>query len=138
MATTPQIGSIGTRCNLLIKQGDTFRRPLQLLNPVPEGAPAGTEPTPIDLTGCQLRSQIRRKALDAAIVVTIDIAVTNAATGTARMLITPAQTASIVVGESIKDTESQFTWDLELVDSSGDVRTLLYGDCVIFREVTRA
>lgn len=129
MATTPVIGHYGAPMDLRIKQGSTFSATVNLQNP---------DTTPVDLTGSQLRAQIRKKALDAAVVATFVITVTDAPGGVFDMLLSDEVTAQIVTGESLQSTDSKFVWDMEMEDTLGRVIPLFYGNVVVFREVTRS
>lgn len=127
----PKIGSIGAEMDLLIKQGGTF-------GPVTVTA-RNPDNTPMDLTGCTVRGQIRKKALDTAVVATFvcTIAadqVTNR--GKFEFGLTDEVTAAIAADE--QPAKSLFVWDMELEDSAGRVIPLYYGQVEVFREVTRA
>lgn len=125
----PEIGNIGAKVDLLIRQGGTFVVSLILQN---------QDGSPVDLAGATLVSQIRRRALDPdPVVETFNITITNAAAGMANLLLTDDETAALVAGEKRTDPISQYVWDLELIDTLGATMPLLYGDVTVFREVTR-
>lgn len=128
MAAVPSIGSYGAQLDLKIKQGSTFAPSLGLKNP---------DGTPVDLTNCMLRGQIRKKALDVSIVVALTFEILDAAAGSARMSLTDEQTAAITAGETTTTGASKYVYDVEMEDSQGAVRPLLYGAVTVFREVTR-
>lgn len=129
MATT--LGSKGAELNLLIRQGATFGPNVcTLTNP---------DTSPVNLTGCTFRAQIRKTASDplssgAAATFTI----TNAALGEFYWEFTDEVT-TVLVADSVSETApaSIYTWDMELEDASGRVIPLLYGTVNVFREVTK-
>ena len=133
--TTPTIGYYGERLDLRVRQGATFG-PIQatMRNPVVPPAELGT---PVDLTGCTIRGQIRRKALDVAIVASFAVTITNAVNGQYEFGLSSTTTTGITAGETLDSTQSKYVWDLELVDSSGRITPLYYGVVNVLREVTR-
>ena len=124
------LGYIGEKLDLLIRQGAT-------LGPF-QGAMTNPDGTPVDLSGCVLRAQIRKKALDPAVVTPVTVTITDPLSGQYVFGLSAELTAAIVAGESIKDPTSKYVWDMEMVDASGQVLPLYYGDVSVFREVTRA
>lgn len=129
MATTPVLGKIGTQVDLLIKQGSTFGPMVATLtNP---------DLTPVNLTACIIRGQIRKKALDATIVASFVVAITNETGGVFEFGLTDEVTAIITADEIMQKPGSKYVWDMELEDSLGRVIPLYYGDVTVFREVTR-
>jgi hypothetical protein len=129
MSDVPVLGYAGDRVDLLIRQGATFGpHELTLTNP---------DDTVIDLTGCTLRAQVRRKALDAAILITLTCTITDATGGVCTIGLTDEQTAALAAGEDPGQVESRARWDLELEDAAGRVTPVFYGNVVIHREVTR-
>jgi hypothetical protein len=125
----PTLGYIGERLDLLVKQGSTLGPfPVELKDSV--GAA-------IDLTGCNIRGHIRRKALDTALVKSFNVVITDAAAGKFSFSLSDEETATIPAGEELKDRDSIYVWDMELEDSAGSVRPLYYGELKVFREVTR-
>jgi len=124
------LGNIGEKLDLLIKQGSTFGPfTAQLLNP---------DLTPVNLTGCQFRAQIRKTGLSPTIVATIPFTIITPLSGIYQFGLASDVAETIPAGETIKDPVSKYTWDAELVDSLGRVLPIYYGDCKVFREVTRA
>lgn len=128
MATTPSIGTYGENLDLRVKQGSTFGATVIVTNP---------DGTVMDLTACTVRGQIRRKALDTALIVAFTCAVTDAEAGTFTFGLTDEQTADIDAGETTAKPDSNYVYDIEVEDSVGGVTPLLYGKVVVFREVTR-
>lgn len=129
MATIPTIGDYGVRLDLDIKQGSTF-------GPF-TGMVSNPDQTPMDLTSCLVRGQIRKKALDADVVQAFTCIITDAAAGKFSFELSDTETAAIVAGESTAQAASKYVYDMELVDSTGRVIPLMYGNVTMFREVTR-
>jgi hypothetical protein len=124
------LGYIGEKLDLLVKQGSTlgpFR--VTLLN---------VDQTPVNLTDCTVRGHVRKKALSADITALFAVSITEAATGKFEFGLPDEITAAIPAGETLKDPLSLYVWDMELEDALGRVMPLYYGDCKVFREVTRA
>lgn len=124
------LGYIGEKLDLLVKQGSTlgpFR--VTLLN---------ANQTPVNLTGCTIRGHVRKKALSADIAALFAVSITEAAQGKFEFGLPDELTAAIPAGETLKDPLSLYVWDMELEDALGRVMPLYYGDCKVFREVTRA
>lgn len=127
---TPVLGSIGTQLNLLIKQGSTLGPfEVTLTNP---------DTTPIVLSGCQIRGQIRKKALDPVVVAALTVTSAYDGTGTFAFGMPAAETTALPAGELLTDPISHAVWDMELQDSTGRITPLYYGAVTVFREVTRA
>jgi hypothetical protein len=127
----PKIGSVGAELDLLIKQGGTF-------GPVTVTA-RNPDATAMDLTGCTVRGQIRKKALDSTVVASFVCTVDPdqvANRGKFVFGLTDEVTAAIVADE--QPAKSLFVWDMELEDGAGRVTPLYHGQVTVFREVTRA
>lgn len=107
-----------------IYQGATFRRPLRWLNP---------DKTPIDLTGCAARMQVRED-IDAPAVL-LELSTDNGrialggTAGTVELLVDAVTTAAIAWESGV--------WDLEIAHPGGDVTRLAEGPISVRREVTR-
>ena len=107
-----------------IYQGATFRRPLRWLNP---------DKTPIDLTGCAARMQVRED-IDAPTVL-LELSTDNGrialggTAGTVELLVDAVTTAAIAWESGV--------WDLEIAHPGGDVTRLAEGSISVRREVTR-
>jgi hypothetical protein len=127
----PKIGFLGFELDLEIKQGSTFG-PINVTANNPDGSV-------VNLTGCLIRGQIRRKALNAdPFVASFDTSIVDAANGLFTFGLSYTVTAAIAAGEFIKSPESLYQYDIEMVDSTGlRVIPLLYGKAFVFREVTR-
>ena len=114
------------KLKLKIIQGATFRRSLVWLAP--------DKTTPIDLTGCMARMQVRSEIESAAVLLELTtgnggIAIDGPA-GKLTLYISPADTASA--------TWESGVWDLEVEHPSGDVTRLVQGSISVSPEVTRA
>lgn len=128
-STSSLIGDSGARVDLLIRQGATFGpHTVVLTNP---------DTTPVNLTGCTLRAQIRRSTNAADIAATLAIDVTNASAGTFTYGLSAALTAALAAGSTYQSAESRYVWDLELEDTLGRVTALAFGDVYVQAEVTR-
>lgn len=126
----PTIGYIGERLDIIIRQGGTFG-PHEVTLSNPDGSP-------VDLTGCLLRGQIRHESADTGVLCVIDFTITAPAAGKFTMGIADETTATLPCGPTVKDSLSVHVWDAELEDTTGRVIPLYYGDAKVFREVTRA
>lgn len=109
---------------LTIYQGATFRRRLRWLNP---------DKTPIDLTGCTARMQVREEVESTAALLELTtengrIALGGTA-GTVDLLVDAGATAAI--------TWTGGVFDLEIVHPGGEVTRLAQGSCCVSPEVTR-
>lgn len=105
--------------DLLIEQGATFQRTITVL----ENGVAKV------LDGFSGRAQVRRSHANATILQTITVNITDPTNGIVVISLTPTQTTALVIQRAV--------WDLELVDSGGDVIRLLAGSVEISPEVTR-
>ena len=123
------LGYIGERLDLLIRQGATFGPfDVTLANP---------DKTPVNLTGATVRAHVRKKALDANVVIDLQVQITDASAGKFQFGLSDELSASITAGETVKDPASLYVWDMELEDVLGRVVPLYYGEVKVFREVTR-
>lgn len=127
---TQSVGTYGNKLNLLIKQGSTFG-PMQVTLNNPDA-------TPVDITGCLVRAQIRRKALDPELITSFVVVITDPTNGIFNFSLTDETTAGITAGEVSTTADSRYVWDMELEDVTGRVLPIYYGDVNVFREVTRA
>lgn len=142
---TPQVGSIGEELDLLIAQGRTFG-PLSFematINPDLLPWPADTDIPdsawiPFDLTGCEIRGQMRKKWDSTAAEADFVCTITDATAGKYEIDLPDEVTADIIAGSDYRRPESQYVWDLELVDSAGDITPLYWGAVRVQRRVTR-
>lgn len=109
--------------NITIEQGATFDRIFTVT--LPNGSPA-------NYTGYTARMQIRRDLDDDAVALELTDAngriELGGTLGTVRLLISAADTATLT---------RNGVYDLELIDSGGEVDRLLKGIVTLDREVTR-
>jgi hypothetical protein len=109
---------------LQIYQGATFRKRLRWLNP---------GQTPIDLTGCTARMQVREEVESTAVLLELTTEngriVLGGTAGTVEMLVDADTTAAI--------TWDGGAWDLEIVHPAGEVTRLAQGSLCVSPEVTR-
>jgi len=124
--------TFGHKCerrDIRMHQGSTWRRPIALVDYLGVA---------VDLTGCTLRGNVRKNALDAGTpLITIACTITDAASGYAELLVTNTVLAAITTGERLKDTASRHWYDVELEWSDGYVQRIVEGRDDIFREVTK-
>jgi hypothetical protein len=94
----------------------------------------------IDLTGCSVFGNVRKKANSASVTATIETEVLNQVTDKGRydFWITSDDMASIPAGETVKSLNSQYVWDLWLRDAAGEDLRLYFGDFAVLPRVTRA
>lgn len=125
-----QVGFRGERLDLLVRQGATLGPYIVTLSN-PDGSP-------VNLTGCTIQGQVRKNALDAGDpVASFEIVYIDRISGQFSFGISHESTAQIPAGEFQKDEESQYQWDMELLDSQSRIIPLYYGNFENFREVTR-
>jgi len=115
------LGDIGDRVDLVIKQGATFG-PFSGFITNPNGSP-------VDLTGCELRAQLRRRPSEPA--VNFDIEITDAVGGEFTLQLAKETTAGLT-------SPPKYVWDFELEDALGRVSPICYGDVQVSLEVTHA
>lgn len=125
----PTIGYKGEELNLLIRQGATF-------GPV-TGTLTGAGATPVDLTGCVIRGQVRRTAASTGVAAPLLVTLTSPASGVFTYEILAADTALLTAGDDENAADSQYVWDMEMVDTSGRIIPLTWGKVSVFREVTK-
>ena len=128
--TLPKVTTLGEKLDLELHQGASLL-PVRhtLLNP---------SGTPVNLTGAVVRGQIRRKALDVAIVVSFTTRVAPVPTdGWYEFSLSDEQTQAIPCGDLISDPASKYEWDMEVEDAQGDVRCTFYGTVRVKAGTTR-
>lgn len=110
--------------NLVLYQGDSF----ELIFRLKEKGLG----TPVDLTGCVPKSEIRLTPATPTVKVAFTAALVSPATdGKVRLSLTPAQTTALTAGEAL-------VWDVQLLWPDGVVKTYLTGSVNVLPEVTRA
>lgn len=117
------------RMNLAIRQGDTFRAARRW-----RVGPSKDALAPIDFTGCTAKAQIR-PTTDSPIVLhefsTDDGSITLSADGWIRLYIPDGVTQQFAWGCEAP------VWDLEVVFTDGDKRTMLAGRARLVPGVTK-
>lgn len=115
--------------NIVCEQGTTFSRRFDLEYPDPADE---TNYLPFDLTDYTARMQVRR-TIEASTPM-IELTTENdgisiqGILGAVTITMTPSQTSSI---------QNSGVYDIEIIDSSGNVSRLVQGDFIISYEVTR-
>ena len=130
--TLVSLSSVANELELRIKQGATFG---------PYNLQLTYEDTglPVDITGCTIRCELRRKGLDTgSLRYVVNASIYNAVEGRYQLDLTAAQTAVIAAGEFISSKESQYTFDIFLDWLSGEVWELGNGNAFCFRRVTKS
>lgn len=107
--------------NLVIEQGATFSRALVIEK----------DGSPWDISGYEVRAQIRKTFESADVLQHITVVVTDPVAGEVTLTIIAADTAGLPITNAV--------WDLELDDQAGTpvVRRLLKGKVEIVPEVTK-
>lgn len=124
------LGNRGERLDLLIRQGATFGTyHATMCNP---------DGTPVDLTGCLIRGMMRKTPSSATVLLSLTVTSAYDATGTYDFGLTDEQTATLTAGTDIDRPESLYVWDLEMLDSTGQIIPLYWGDVRVHRRVTYA
>lgn len=95
-----------------------------------------------DLTGYSARMQIRPSYKSNTVTESMTSSngeiVIDSANGELSLVLTASRTANISVGASTsKPPRTNYVYDLELQDSGGTVSKILYGDLIVYGEVTR-
>lgn len=124
------IGNRGECLDLLIRQGATFGTYHATMRN-PDG-------TPVDLTGCLIRGMMRKTPSSASVLLNITVTSAYDATGAYSFGLTDEQTATLTAGTDINRPESLYVWDLEMLDSTGQIIPLYWGDVRVHRRVTYA
>lgn len=122
------IGSRGDKLDLLFRQGATFG-PVPVSMTAPEGEP-------IDLTGCLIRSKIR-KSYQSATAYEVDCSLTDAAGGKFVFSVTDETTALMPCGPTPNDAASVYVWDLEIEFPDGTVMPVFFGSVKVAPEATK-
>lgn len=118
--------------NLKIEQGTDFYRLLKIKTSIGE---------PLDLTGCELRGQIRKHPSDKKILAAFSFFILNQTTnmGEVEMTLSAESTSAIpaVRHNSAKKISRELSYDIELVDAVGEVERLIEGIVYLSPEVTK-
>lgn len=114
------------KLKLTIYQGATFRKRLAWTGPAPAR-------TPIDLTGCTARMQVRPEIDSDTVLLTLTTEnggiTLGGVAGTIELLVSDEASTAF--------TWLSGAWDLEIEHPSGEVTRLAYGTVSVSPEVTR-
>lgn len=125
------ISNKGVRKDLEIAVGATFG-PLAVTLTDSAG-------TPLDLTGCTLVAQVRRRAHDDAVLLAFDCSIPSPTAAPQGLFGASAEaTAAVPYDEDPTKPLASALWDMRLVDSTGRVLPVFWGAVRFFRGVTRA
>lgn len=93
----------------------------------------------MDLTGFLFRGEIRKTGLDTGDPVATFVCEINdpPTDGVWSFSLTHFVTSSIACGETLNSPDSQYVYDIEMVDTLYRVLPCLYGNVQVQREVTR-
>ncbi len=100
--------------NLIIKQGSTFPQTFQLKQITGQ---------PVDLTGYNIRGQIRKTALSRTKIFDFAATITNALNGIIDISLTSEQTISIPIGK--------YSYDIEIYTNGGFVERIIEGSVLV-------
>jgi hypothetical protein len=94
---------------------------------------------PLDITGCTIRCQIRKRGLDTGTpVVSCTCTVVDGPNGLYEIAATGEQTATIPSGERLSDRASLYTADILCEFPSGEVMELGHVNIYTLRRVTKS
>lgn len=116
--------------NITCEQGSTFSRVITVEYPDPDDA---STMLPFDFTGYTGRMQIRRTIESSTFMIELTtanggVAYTDAASGELTISMTAVQTAALTTSG---------VYDLEIINSTGEVSKLIKGAFTLLPEVTR-
>lgn len=127
----PNASNLGIEYDLEIVQGATL-----VLNVVCTD-PTTTPPAALNVSAFSFRAQIRKVGLAPESLVDFDCEVTDGINGKVTLTAQAADTARLTAGESVDDDASQYVWDLQATDASGNMSYPAWGAVSVFRAVTR-
>lgn len=94
---------------------------------------------PLDLTGVNVRAQLRQQVTDGTAIMTFGTAdatvIVGGTAGTIRFL--QSDTVTTALGVAVGNTQVTAVFDAEAVEVTGDVSRIISGDWIIVPEVTR-
>jgi hypothetical protein len=135
MAKLQPITNIGPTLQFDVKQGATFG-PVEVTLRNPPVSPA-TVGTPIDLTNCTIRLQVRRKGLSKTVTFEGDIDYLDRTGGKFTYGWTATKASLLICDESIDDDQSQYVAGCELTDSNSRVTHLFDATIRVSRDGVR-
>lgn len=117
------------RYDLTVYQGETFDLLLRLKN---------ENGTPFDLTGWQVRGQIRKTRRSVDVVANFEFVISNPITGEIQVILPFDVTEAIPAGETVSDLRSRYVYDIEIFNSQTNVvKRILEGYVRVSPEVTK-
>ena len=122
------VGTKGAQLDLLIKQGSTFSFKATI---------SDKNNSAMNLTGASFSGMIRKSWNSVPIIVSVSTIITNATAGMVEISLSSSQTGAMAAGEDERDENSQYVWDYELLDSTGKITPIFYGNVSVFREITK-
>jgi hypothetical protein len=124
-----QLGDIGERVDLLIRQGCTFGpHEVRLTNP---------DDTPVNLTGATVRGTIRKDYESPNISASLVVEWVDQAEGVFKFSLADTVTAELAAGKTVQLPHSLYVWDFEIEYLDGAIRPLFWGEVRVHPEVTR-
>jgi hypothetical protein len=112
---------MATECDLSIYQGDDWAGLVTVSNP---------DLTPADLTGYTAQAQIRTGPADQDPIVAAELSCTVQLPNQVLLYLNNTQTGAL-------DGAQQYYWDLQLISTTSQITTILYGEVNLQQEVTR-
>lgn len=128
LGTTQDLGYLGEKLDLTVKQGSTFG-PFTFILKNPDQ-------TAVDISQIEIRGKVK-KSKNSTEFVAFNIIKTDSVNGTFELSLSSEQTGNLDCGSSLADVNSKYIYDVELDSGLGQVTPFIYGDLKVFREVTR-
>lgn len=123
------VSNVGAKLDLRLRQGADFSTTLTFTN---------SDGSAVDLTGATLAAEIRKGPGMSELLASFVVAICIPATlGTALMSLPAAVSALIPAVPDWLDEGASYWWDLELIDSAGEISCPLYGKVFMLLEITR-
>ncbi|MBX9870180.1 MAG: hypothetical protein K2X63_10300 [Burkholderiaceae bacterium] len=121
---TLQLGYKGERIDILLVQGADFGPHIAtMFNP---------DESLVNLTGCTIRGGIA-KSTQSPLLLPIEVDITAPENGEYQFGLGHLATALLPAGRTEESPESQYLWQLELVDNAGQIFPLFWGTVKVFR-----
>jgi hypothetical protein len=120
VSTTPVLGTLGKRVDILLRRGCNWG-PFVATMTNPDG-------TPVDLTGSTFEARIKRKANDAQPVAVITMALlTDGTDGKYTLAMDHTVTDALTTDPDITKPGARYVWDAEEITASGERIPRYYG-----------
>jgi len=127
MSLTATVKSDGS-VDLITVQGKTWKMELTVTD---------NNDNPINITGWQVRGQIRKTYKSTEKTADWVCIITDGANGKVTVSLPATTTANIPCGATINEPASQYVYDIEAEDTNGDVVELMRGKLFVKYEVTK-